>query len=254
MARSQALRDALRVKRGSRIHLERMDAGATFGDDKESSVAATLQQMERLPASRTGSGPRRSTRSSSCSRASTPRARTGRSTRSWRRSTRRAARSRRSRSRPRRSSATTSCGGSTGARRGKGEIGIFNRSHYEDVLVVRVHDLVPREVWSKRYDQINEFERCSDERHDHRQVLPDHRPRRAAGAVPGALRRPDQALEVQHGRPRGAQALGRLPGGVRRRAEQDVDRERAVVRHPGQSEVVPEPGRGDRSWPTRWPS
>ena len=41
----------------------------------------------------------------------------------------------------------------------KGEIGIFNRSHYEDVLVVRVHDLVPRKVWSMRYDQINAFER-----------------------------------------------------------------------------------------------
>lgn len=40
----------------------------------------------------------------------------------------------------------------------KGEIGIFNRSHYEDVLVVRVHDLVPKAVWSKRYDQINAFE------------------------------------------------------------------------------------------------
>jgi len=41
----------------------------------------------------------------------------------------------------------------------KGEIGIFNRSHYEDVLVVRVHDLVPRDVWSGRYRQINDFER-----------------------------------------------------------------------------------------------
>jgi PPK2 family polyphosphate:nucleotide phosphotransferase len=41
----------------------------------------------------------------------------------------------------------------------KGEIGIFNRSHYEEVLVVRVHDLVPRPVWSQRYDQINAFER-----------------------------------------------------------------------------------------------
>ncbi|MEZ5398074.1 MAG: polyphosphate kinase 2 family protein [Bryobacteraceae bacterium] len=41
---------------------------------------------------------------------------------------------------------------------GKGEIGIFNRSHYEDVLVVRVHNLVPEEVWRKRYDQIREFE------------------------------------------------------------------------------------------------
>jgi PPK2 family polyphosphate:nucleotide phosphotransferase len=41
----------------------------------------------------------------------------------------------------------------------RGEIGVFNRSHYEDVLVVRVHNLVPRAVWSRRYDQINAFER-----------------------------------------------------------------------------------------------
>lgn len=39
-----------------------------------------------------------------------------------------------------------------------GEIVIFNRSHYEDVLVVRVHKLVPKEVWSSRYGEINEFE------------------------------------------------------------------------------------------------
>ncbi len=38
-------------------------------------------------------------------------------------------------------------------------IGIFNRSHYEDVLVVRVHNLVPPEVWEPRYEQINQFER-----------------------------------------------------------------------------------------------
>ncbi len=42
---------------------------------------------------------------------------------------------------------------------GKGEVMIFNRSYYEDVLVVRVHKLVPHSVWSKRYDQINDFER-----------------------------------------------------------------------------------------------
>jgi PPK2 family polyphosphate:nucleotide phosphotransferase len=41
----------------------------------------------------------------------------------------------------------------------KGEIGIFNRSHYEDVLVVRVKDFVPKPVWSKRFDHINSFER-----------------------------------------------------------------------------------------------
>lgn len=39
-----------------------------------------------------------------------------------------------------------------------GEIVIFNRSHYEDVLVVRVHELVPQERWRRRYDQINAFE------------------------------------------------------------------------------------------------
>src|SRR6266478_6521215 len=41
----------------------------------------------------------------------------------------------------------------------KGSIAIFNRSHYEDVLVARVHGLVPEKVWSKRYDEINEFEK-----------------------------------------------------------------------------------------------
>jgi PPK2 family polyphosphate:nucleotide phosphotransferase len=41
---------------------------------------------------------------------------------------------------------------------GKGEIAIFNRSHYEDVLVVRVHELVPEAVWSRRYEQINAWE------------------------------------------------------------------------------------------------
>jgi len=41
----------------------------------------------------------------------------------------------------------------------RGHIGIFNRSHYEDVLVVRVHELVPPEVWQPRYEQINHFEK-----------------------------------------------------------------------------------------------
>jgi len=45
----------------------------------------------------------------------------------------------------------------------KGTIGIFNRSHYEDVLVVRVHGLVPKDVWSKRYEQINHFEKMLTE-------------------------------------------------------------------------------------------
>jgi PPK2 family polyphosphate:nucleotide phosphotransferase len=41
----------------------------------------------------------------------------------------------------------------------RGEIGIFNRSQYEDVLVVRVHNLVPEEQWKTRYERINDFEK-----------------------------------------------------------------------------------------------
>ena len=50
---------------------------------------------------------------------------------------------------------------------GKGYIGIFNRSHYEDVLIVRVNQIAPRNVWSKRYDQINHFERILHENGTH---------------------------------------------------------------------------------------
>ena len=41
----------------------------------------------------------------------------------------------------------------------KGEVAVFNRSHYEDVLVTRVHKLVPKKVWQRRYDLINDWER-----------------------------------------------------------------------------------------------
>ncbi|MBX3031751.1 MAG: polyphosphate kinase 2 family protein [Chloroflexi bacterium] len=46
---------------------------------------------------------------------------------------------------------------------GKGSVAIFNRSHYEDVLIVRVHGLVPRDVWRRRYRQINDWERLLTE-------------------------------------------------------------------------------------------
>ena len=45
----------------------------------------------------------------------------------------------------------------------KGEVAVFNRSQYEDVLVVRVHELVPADIWKHRYEQINAFERLLDE-------------------------------------------------------------------------------------------
>ena len=46
---------------------------------------------------------------------------------------------------------------------GLGRVAIFNRSHYEDVLAVRVHKLLPKEKWSRRYDQINAFETLLEE-------------------------------------------------------------------------------------------
>jgi len=42
----------------------------------------------------------------------------------------------------------------------KGMIGIWNRSHYEDVLIARVHHLVKKKVWKARYEQINAFEKA----------------------------------------------------------------------------------------------
>ena len=48
-----------------------------------------------------------------------------------------------------------------------GEIVIFNRSHYEDVLIARVRHLVDKKVWSKRYDQINDFEKLLTENNTH---------------------------------------------------------------------------------------
>jgi PPK2 family polyphosphate:nucleotide phosphotransferase len=50
---------------------------------------------------------------------------------------------------------------------GAGEVAIFNRSHYEDVLVARVHSLVAKDVWSRRYDHINAFERGLADRGTH---------------------------------------------------------------------------------------
>ena len=49
-------------------------------------------------------------------------------------------------------------GGRTRLRQARAMIGLWNRSHYEDVLIARVHKLVPKKVWKARYDQINRFE------------------------------------------------------------------------------------------------
>jgi PPK2 family polyphosphate:nucleotide phosphotransferase len=158
MPRPTALRDALRVKPGSRIRLEKLDAGATFGHDKASSVVATAAQMTRLrelqdrmwaegknsvlvvlqgidAAGKDGTIAKvmEAFNPQGCPVSSfkVPSSEELAHDFLWRIHKRTP---------------------------GKGEVGIFNRSHYEDVLVVRVHGLVPKRVWSKRYEQINDFE------------------------------------------------------------------------------------------------
>ena len=96
-----------------------------------------------------------------------------------------------------RSSRTTSSGGCTRRCRCKGTIGVFNRSHYEDVLVVRVHELVPEVGLASalRADQPVRAharrKRCDDP-----QVLPAHLARGAARAAAGPAGRPAEVLEV----------------------------------------------------------
>jgi PPK2 family polyphosphate:nucleotide phosphotransferase len=161
--RPTALRDALRVKPGSRVRLEKLDAGATFGHDKASSVDATAAQMVRLrdlqdrmwaeakhsvlvvlqgidAAGKDGTIAKvmEAFNPQGCPVSSfkVPTSEELAHDFLWRIHKRTP---------------------------GKGEVGIFNRSQYEDVLVVRVHGLVPRRVWSKRYEQINDFERTLTE-------------------------------------------------------------------------------------------
>ena len=103
----------------------------------------------------------------------------------------------------------------------RGCIGIFNRSHYEDVLIGRVRELAPVEEIEARYGQINDFERMlSRERHHHPQVHAAHLPQGAGRAPAGPPRRAREPLEVQPRRPRGPQAVGRVPEGLRDHARQ----------------------------------
>ena len=94
-----------------------------------------------------------------CCRAWTPRAKAASSNTLSERRIRRVSATQLSVCRPRRSASTTTCGGSEARCRLPGHIGVFDRSHYEDVLMVRVHNLVPPEVWGTRYDEINTFEK-----------------------------------------------------------------------------------------------
>ena len=85
---------------------------------------------------------------------------------------------------------------------GHGEIGVFNRSHYEDVLVVRVEAGV-RKRWRRRYEHIRAFERLLDRRRHAIVKLFLNISKEEQRALPGPGRQPRRAVEVPPRRPRG---------------------------------------------------
>ena len=142
----------------------------------------------------------------------------------------------------------------------RGHIGIFNRSHYEEVLVVRVHPRSSPARSSRPAQGPRHLEPPlpRDQRLGAlprrpglplRQALPEPLQRGAAQPVPGADRRAGEELEVLRQRRQGARLLGRLPEGVQRRPVQHEHGVGAVVRDPGRRQVVRAGGRGGRPRP-----
>ena len=92
-----------------------------------------------------------------------------------------------------------------------GETVIFNRSHYEDVLVVRVDGLVPKPVWKARYDAHQPLRANAERRRGrHLEVLPAHIERGAEETAAGSIRGSHQAMEILRRRREQANAMGRL--------------------------------------------
>ena len=129
----------------------------------------------------------------------------------------------------------------------RGEIGIFNRSHYEEVLVVRVHpeilsgERLPEDdhVWKHRYHAINEWERyLTDNGFRVVKLFLNLSKEEQRTAVPAAHRPSRAQLEVLVPRRAGAAALGRLPGGVLEDVHPHEHRVGAVARDPGRPQVV----------------
>ena len=136
-----------------------------------------------------------------------------------------------------RSSTTTTCGATRRRLPERGNIGIFNRSYYEEVLVVRVHpqilanQKIPPKlkdggIWNRRFREINDWEHYLTDQGFRFVKLFLNLSARRSSAVGSSSRidEPDQELEVQRQRRQGAHVLGRLPEGIRRRPLEDEHR------------------------------
>ena len=137
---------------------------------------------------------------------------------------------------------------------GRGEIGIFNRSHYEEVLVVRVHpDLLATEhlpakkrkhdVWARRYREINDWERylAGNGIHVVKIMLNVSRQEQARRFLK-RIDHPEKNWKFSPNDVRERRHLGRLPAGLRHHADPDQHTVGALVRRTGRSQVVQPPG------------
>ena len=127
----------------------------------------------------------------------------------------------------------------------KGELAIFNRSHYEDVLVVRVHGLVPESLWKERYGHIRDFEEMLAEHGTlilkfFLHISREEQEQRLLGPRAGAA----QGLEDQRRRLEGPGALGRLHARLRGGHLAHLDEAGPVDDRPRGLQVVPQPRGG----------
>ena len=132
----------------------------------------------------------------------------------------------------------------------RGRIGIFNRSYYEETLVVRVHreflekqklppELMTKDIWKERFQDIRAFERYLTRNGvAGAQVFSTCLQQRAEEAFSRAHRRAGKKLEVFGQRRQGARALGRLHGSLRRHDPKHSNQERSMVRGARRQQVV----------------
>ena len=125
---------------------------------------------------------------------------------------------------------------------GKGEVVVFNRSHYEDVLVMRVHRLAPKAVWSERYELINDFERSLAQSGTRILKFFLHiSPEEQLARFKQRLDDPARNWKISEGDYSEREFWSDYVSSLRRGAEQDQQQGAPVVRHSGQPQVVPQP-------------
>ena len=125
----------------------------------------------------------------------------------------------------------------------KGEVAIFNRSHYEDVLITRVHKLIDKATWTQRYAQIRDFEKELSESGAtilkfFLHISNEEQLARFAARLDDPRRNwKNQRIGLSR-----ARLLGRLRHSLRGRAERHQQKLFALVRHPGEPQMVPQSG------------